>query len=257
MNHRARGAPTEEESMVFEGEIREGAEVYGSDGHRIGTVEQVFVLEGTDRPTWMAVRTGLFGMHESFVPIEGARMRGDEIVVAHEKGFVKDAPRIAGSDDLTVEQEAELYRYYGVEPPRRAGGAPGAGTPGAGAPGAGAAPTSGTSRIDDQPVDERGGAPTQDGAVPNPAAPDRATRGDAAHSTYAVPGRAGVDETGAGRAAAHHADGAQTDAGGAGAGGTPRLRRRIVTEMQTIQVPVQREEIVVEGEGIEPDEPRR
>ncbi|WP_369010425.1 DUF2382 domain-containing protein [Agrococcus sp. HG114] len=29
------------------------------------------------------------------------------------------------------------------------------------------------------------------------------------------------------------------------------MRRRIVTEMQTIQVPVQREEIVVEDDGVD------
>ncbi|SDR76613.1 PRC-barrel domain-containing protein [Agrococcus carbonis] len=235
--------------MTFEGEIHEGAEVFGSDGHRIGTVEQVFVLEGTDRPTWMAVRTGLFGMHESFVPVEGARMRGDEIVVAHAKDVVKDAPRIAGSDDLTVEQEAELYRYYGVEPPRRAADAGGAGVAadaGAAAGAGGAAGTSGAAatapdRIDAQPADERGDAPVQDGAVPNPAAPDAARAGDA------HPDASARTTDAAGRPAGAHA----------GSGGTPRLRRRIVTEMQTIQVPVQREEIVVEGEGLEPDEPRR
>ncbi|WP_206447177.1 DUF2382 domain-containing protein [Agrococcus sp. KRD186] len=190
--------------MTFQGTIEDGAEVFGSDGHKLGRVGQVFVLQGTDEPTWIAVQTGLFGMQESFVPVAGASMRGDEFVVAYDKAFVKDAPRISDSDDLTAEQEAELYRYYGVEPPRRS-------------PDATDDLARETHRIDDQPQDERGARD--------------------AHEQ-----RSGDHE----RAAA--AAGPRSGEGG------PRLRRRIVTEMQTVQVPVQREEIVVEGEGIASDD---
>lgn len=216
--------------MTFQGNIHDGAEVFGSDGHKLGRVGQVFVLQGTDEPTWIAVQTGLFGMQESFVPVAGASMRGDELIVAYDKAFVKDAPRIGDSDDLTAEQEAELYRYYGVEPPRRS-------------PDAMDDRARDAHRIDDQPHDERGtrGADVQrDG--------ERGTR-DAdvrRHDEHALRDadgrRSGDDEA---RAAVpdqrSHENG-------------PRLRRRIVTEMQTVQVPVQREEIVVEGEGIGADD---
>jgi sporulation protein YlmC with PRC-barrel domain len=200
--------------MTFQGTIEDGAEVYGSDGHKIGRVGQVFVLQGTDQPTWIAVQTGLFGMQESFVPVAGASTRGDEVIVAYDKAFVKDAPRIADSDDLTAEQEAELYRYYGVEPPLRA-------------PEAMDDRAHDAHRIDDQPRDERG---------------DERAPGD---------GRGLADERGQrlgeGEGAAARADHRPGD-------GVPRLRRRIVTEMQTVQVPVQREEIIVEGEGIASDD---
>ncbi|MCR8670807.1 PRC-barrel domain-containing protein, partial [Agrococcus sp. HG114] len=108
-----------EDIVTFQGNIDQlpGRDVYGSDGHRIGTVGQVFVMEGTDEPTWVTVQTGLFGLHESFVPVADATMRGDDLTVPYDKAFVKDAPRIDEASELTVDQEAELYRYYGVQPP--------------------------------------------------------------------------------------------------------------------------------------------
>ncbi|GEK81394.1 PRC-barrel domain-containing protein [Agrococcus baldri] len=206
--------------MAFEGTIDDGAPVYGSDGHKLGKVGQVFVLQGTDEPTWIAVQTGLFGMQESFVPVAGASKRGDELIVAYDKAFVKDAPRITGSDDLTVEQEAELYRYYGVEPPLRAQhdgqGRPDDGDR-AGHDGPGGSPDGLDTADDERPRD----AARDD--RPAPVGPQ------SGHEPGQQPGREGG----------------------------PRLRRRVVTEMQTVQVPVQREEIVVEGEGIETDDDRR
>ena len=99
--------------MTFQGNIDRlvGREVVGSDGERIGDVGQVFVLEGTDEPTWITVRTGLFGMHESFIPVAGATERGDGLVVPFEKSFVKDAPRI---DDASELEPCSEIRYQAV-----------------------------------------------------------------------------------------------------------------------------------------------
>lgn len=199
--------------MTFQGNIDAlpGREVFGSDGRRIGKVGQVFVLEGTDDPTWMTVHTGLFGTHESFVPVAEATERGDELLVPYEKSFVHDAPRIDDASELTVEHEAELYRYYGVQPPMQHG--------------------------------SDAGAQAQRG--------HRDDEHDAHGSRDTDGSRDEHRDSAAGAAGAGAIAGAS--AAGAGATGTPRLRRRIVTEMQTIQVPVQREEIVVEGEGLDGD----
>jgi uncharacterized protein (TIGR02271 family) len=60
--------------------------------------------------------TGLFGTSESFVPLDGATISGDDVVVPHDKDTVKDAPRVGDSDGhISEDQEAELYRYYGLE----------------------------------------------------------------------------------------------------------------------------------------------
>ena len=91
-----------------------GSNVYGSDGDKIGSVEQVYLADDTGTPVWATVRTGLFGTKESFVPLEGASFDGDRLTVSYDKSFVKDAPRIDADGALTEEEEAELYRYYNL-----------------------------------------------------------------------------------------------------------------------------------------------
>ncbi|MCJ1695883.1 PRC and DUF2382 domain-containing protein [Rathayibacter caricis] len=91
-----------------------GSTVYGSDGDKIGSVEQVYLADDTGNPVWATVRTGLFGTKETFVPLEGASFDGDRLTVPYDKSFVKDAPNIDADGSLTEDEEAELYRYYNL-----------------------------------------------------------------------------------------------------------------------------------------------
>ena len=61
------------------------------------------------------VRTGLFGLRSSFVPLAEAREVGDQIQVPHERTLVKDAPNIEADGQLAEAEEAELYRHYGLD----------------------------------------------------------------------------------------------------------------------------------------------
>ncbi|WP_367882166.1 PRC-barrel domain-containing protein [Rathayibacter oskolensis] len=88
--------------------------VHGSDGDKIGSVEQVYVADETGTPVWATVRTGLFGTSESFVPLEGASFDDGRLSVAYDKSFVKDAPRIDADGALNADEEADLYRYYNL-----------------------------------------------------------------------------------------------------------------------------------------------
>ncbi|MGP0225288.1 YsnF/AvaK domain-containing protein [Paenarthrobacter sp. NCHU4564] len=72
----------------------------------------VYVDDDTSRPSWVTVKTGLFGTSESFVPLEGARTEGSDIVVPYSKDKVKDAPRIDPDGHLEIEEEDRLYSYY-------------------------------------------------------------------------------------------------------------------------------------------------
>jgi uncharacterized protein (TIGR02271 family) len=87
--------------------------VIGSDGEKIGSVEQIFLEDATGEPAWATVKTGLFGMSQSFVPLAGASTSGNDIRVNYSKEQVKDAPRIDDSDGrISPQEEDELYRYY-------------------------------------------------------------------------------------------------------------------------------------------------
>ncbi len=90
----------------------DGAKVIDRNGDKIGTVGQVYVDPTSGRPNWVAVRTGLFGTSESFVPLDQATEVDGDIQVPYEKAFVKDAPRIDDDAELSQQEEDELYAYY-------------------------------------------------------------------------------------------------------------------------------------------------
>jgi hypothetical protein len=91
--------------------------VYDRDGDKIGSAGQVWT-DAAGLPTWISVHTGLFGLHESLVPLRDADLQGDRLVVPFEKSTVKDAPNVDVSHDepLTLAEVDELYAYYGMNP---------------------------------------------------------------------------------------------------------------------------------------------
>jgi uncharacterized protein (TIGR02271 family) len=90
-----------------------GRTVTDPDGSKIGTVTDVYVDVDTNVPDWLAVSTGLFGTKVSFVPVDGARLDGDQVMVAYDKDKVKDSPRTDADGSLSIEEEQALYAYYG------------------------------------------------------------------------------------------------------------------------------------------------
>ncbi|GAA3589727.1 PRC and DUF2382 domain-containing protein [Nonomuraea rosea] len=101
--------------------------VVGSDGQSIGKVGQVYLNDRSGEPEWVTVRTGFFGMKQTFVPLANARRSGEEIRVPFDKEMIKDAPNIDVDGRLSLEEEADLYRYYGMQPsniPRQRAGEP-------------------------------------------------------------------------------------------------------------------------------------
>jgi uncharacterized protein (TIGR02271 family) len=92
-----------------------GHQVVDTTGDKIGKVSSIFVDDQTGQPEWLAVSTGLFAKKSSFVPLQGARADGEELVISFDKDMVKDAPQVDDDGDghLTPSEEDELYRYYG------------------------------------------------------------------------------------------------------------------------------------------------
>ena len=90
-----------------------GMDVYEADGGKIGSTAEIYLDEQSGEPEWLAVKTGLFGTKQSFVPLQRAEVGDDRITVPFAKDKVKDAPRIDPDGRLTPQEEDELYRYYG------------------------------------------------------------------------------------------------------------------------------------------------
>ncbi|TFC22850.1 PRC-barrel domain containing protein [Cryobacterium sp. MDB1-18-2] len=95
-----------------------GGFVVTSDGAKLGSVEQVFLSKDSGEPAFVTVRTGLFGMLESFVPLAGATIDGPRVVVAFDRDRIRNGPRIESDrGSITADEENELYGYYGTSAP--------------------------------------------------------------------------------------------------------------------------------------------
>ncbi|MFF8914835.1 PRC and DUF2382 domain-containing protein [Streptomyces sp. NPDC015032] len=253
----------------------DGLTVYDAEGEKIGSVGRVYVDDNTGRPDWITVKTGLFGMKESFVPLAGARRVGSDLHITHPKDRVKEAPGVDADAHLSVAEEEELYRHYGLarNTTARLGGQSGTGTPsasGTGTTAAGAAGAAGTGAMGAAGTGRTTGRPT--------AAGTSASGTDTSRTT--TPRTTGM--AGAGR----HRDAGTTGTArplvGAGAGsersaadlggkeelirseeqlhveteeyesGRARLHKYVVTENVTRTVPVTHEEVRVIREPLRP-----
>lgn len=182
----------------------DGVTIYGNDGGKIGSVGQVYLDDQNSQPTFVTVRTGMFGAKETFIPVSKATRTHDGLEVPFDKAFVKDAPNVDADGSLTPEEERRLYEYYSMDY--------GQGTDGA---------------------DER--------------------HHDAAPKTT---GRAGQD---AGVAAGGDRESVVARDEHLNVGterresGQVRLRKHTRTDTETAEVPVSREELVVERESVDPN----
>lgn len=212
------------------------ATAYGSDGNKIGKVEQVFLDDNTEEVTFVTVNTGLFGTKESFVPADGAQQDGDRLVLPYTKDVIKDAPNVDADQHLSPAEEEEIYRYYkmnysGTDDRDRSDRDSTAGTAG----------VAGTAGLADR--DDRYSADTDRNAVP---ATD--TAGTAGYAETDRTDRDRTDRDLTDRAddgvVRHeeqlHVGKEQRETGRA------RLRKYVVTENETVDVPVEREEVRVE-----------
>ncbi|MDQ1599016.1 MAG: hypothetical protein QOD68_490 [Actinomycetota bacterium] len=104
--------------MITQNQVRDliGSELLDANGDKIGKIGQIFLDDQTGQPEWATVNTGLFGSNESFVPLADADVTGDALRVSYDKDKVKDAPNVdVDGGHLDETQEADLYRYYGLE----------------------------------------------------------------------------------------------------------------------------------------------
>lgn len=193
------------------------AKVVDRNGAKVGTVKQVYV--GPDgQPLFASVATGLFGTSESFVPLENATVTGDELRVAYDKDQVKDAPRIDADGDLSDAEQDSIYDHYGL--------------------GAGTSTSTGTTGT----ADFATGDTTNTAVDPDLGATDTVT--DTTRS-------AGHDTSGENTDDAMTRSEERLNVGTQNVQtGRARLRKHVVTEQQTVTVPVQHEELRVESEPI-------
>jgi uncharacterized protein (TIGR02271 family) len=105
-----------------------GREVVDAQGDKIGSLEEVYLDTDSGRPEWATVKTGLFGMKQSFVPLRDASPEGGKVAIPYDKDQVNDAPKVDPDGELSTEEENRLYSHYGIA---AGNGSSGSGTSGA------------------------------------------------------------------------------------------------------------------------------
>ena len=220
------------------------ATAYDKNGEKLGDVNEVFVDDQSGQPTFVEVNHGLFGMNSSLVPLRGHDFSGDDLKLGFSKDRIKDAPDFDSDKPLTPEAQSDIFKHYGLDNAHdvtdyndsnldskrdvQAGadkdhnltagaGAAGAGA-GAGVAGAHADEKKAATHTTDAAATER-----KAGAADNAAAATTNNDGELIRSEEQL--NVNKERVATGEA---------------------RLRKYVVTDTETVDVPVEREEVRVE-----------
>ena len=223
------------------------ATAYDKDGEKLGNVNEVFVDDQSGQPTFVEVNHGLFGMNSSLVPLRGHDFSGDDLKLGFSKDRIKDAPDFDSDKPLTPEAQSDIFKHYGLDNAQdvtdykdsnldskrdvQAGAdkdhnlAAGAGVAGAGAGAAGAHANEKkeATHTTDAAAAERKAGVADNAASKNTAAAHTNNDGELIRSEEQL--NVNKERVATGEA---------------------RLRKYVVTDTETVEVPVEREEVRVE-----------
>ncbi|WAU82799.1 PRC-barrel domain-containing protein [Streptomyces sp. Qhu-G9] len=103
--------------MIQSADIREWRthDVIDAFGHKIGTLESVYVDTSTDEPTMTTVQVGLPTRRRLvFVPLVDAIVGPGYVKVDYDKSLVKKCPAMGTDDVLPAKDEAAIFAHYGL-----------------------------------------------------------------------------------------------------------------------------------------------
>ena len=194
------------------------ATAYDVDGEKLGSVKEVYINDSTGQPDFVEIGHGVFGMSSSLVPLRGHRLDGENLKLAFSKDRIQDAPNIDHDAHLTDADQDTIYRHFGLES------------------------TQNVETYDEDVVnrDRQGYATTddhRDAALDRDAAVDRDAHRDTHREGEMIRSeeRLNVDK-----------ENVTT--------GEARLRKYVVHDTETVEVPVEREEVRVERTPIDADD---
>lgn len=95
-------------------EVLIGAELSNEFDEKLGKITGLFVDDALNVPTWVAVRSGLFGHHHALVPLAEARWDDGRLLVPYTRDDLAIAPPSDPDAPLTATQEHALFAHYNV-----------------------------------------------------------------------------------------------------------------------------------------------
>jgi uncharacterized protein (TIGR02271 family) len=93
----------------------QGRTIIDLAGDKLGTIDAIYLDDETGQPEWATVTGGLFSAKAAFVPLAQAQDMGDSVQVPYDKQQVIDAPSPQADQSLSQDEEAALYRHYGLD----------------------------------------------------------------------------------------------------------------------------------------------
>lgn len=204
---------------------------FDKNGDKVGKVGQLFVDSNSGEPTFVAVNTGLFGRNSSLVPLAGAKLNNEELHVAHTKDEISDAPNISDTDEgLEPEEEERLYKHYGLT-----------------------TQDSAQTQTSDRGNAAQAGTAAGTGAAAGTAAGTTGRREETAKTSADTGKKPVTSDDGSVIRSEEQLNVNKEKV----ASGRARLRKYVVEDTETVEVPVSREEVKVEREKLSPEEAKK
>jgi uncharacterized protein (TIGR02271 family) len=93
-----------------------GYTVVDQSGSKIGKVDDLF-LDENDRPEYFGVKIGFLGTSSTLIPVDVTTINDEQglIEVSQPKDTVKDGPAFDDDREITPEYENEVRSYYGLD----------------------------------------------------------------------------------------------------------------------------------------------
>ena len=92
-----------------------GVDVVDEESQKLGKLDDVLYDGESDDPAFASVRSGTLSKHVTLVPLLGATVGRDYVRVRSSKGSFKDAPSFDPETQLTIDEEAAVYRFFGLD----------------------------------------------------------------------------------------------------------------------------------------------
>jgi len=92
----------------------QGRTLLDRNGEPVGSIERIYKDKVTDQPEWALLAAGVAGPGATFVPLVNATEEGETVRTPFDRALFERAPSVPAGPEISEEQEAELYRHYGV-----------------------------------------------------------------------------------------------------------------------------------------------
>jgi uncharacterized protein YrrD len=92
-----------------------GHDVFGADGNKIGKLEDVYYDATSDEAVLLCVRSGKLTHKQVLIPVLGARVTPEQVVVKWREESTDGAPTTKPDEELSVEDEERVFHHYGLD----------------------------------------------------------------------------------------------------------------------------------------------